>query len=113
MGIWSIIKTAELISGFSYTFNTKIGSILPQANVEWVHEYGYNQRVLRAQFVEDLTHSNFRVLSDKPDRDYMQAGFSLQGEFAHDISGFLGYDVVLLRENVSNHTFSASIRMQF
>ena len=105
--------TSSLGTRFSYTFNTKIGSILPQANVEWVHEYGYNQRVLRAQFVEDLTHSNFRVLSDKPDRDYMQAGFSLQGEFAHDISGFLGYDVVLLRENVSNHTFSASIRMQF
>lgn len=98
---------------FAYIFDTNFGVIIPQASAEWIHEYGYNQRVLNTHFIQDLNKTKFQILSDKPDRDFMTASFNVQGQFAHDISGFLGYDIVLLRENVSNHTVTAGIRMQF
>ena len=97
----------------AYIISTPVGVIVPQLSAEWVHEYGYNQRTQKTDFVQDTSGATLNIISDKPDRDFMTAGFNISGQFAHDISGFVGYEIVLLREDVSNHTVSGGIRMQF
>lgn len=95
----------------SYAWSQPWGVIVPQVNAEWIHESSYNTQYSVVRFVQN--GAGFTIRSDNPDRDYMQLGFNMAGQFAGGISAFVSYNTVIDRENVSNHAFSSGLRMSF
>jgi outer membrane autotransporter protein len=95
----------------SYAWSQPWGVIVPQVNAEWIHESSYNAQYNVVRFVQNGT--GFTIRSDNPDRDYMQLGLNMAGQFAGGISAFVSYNTVIDRENVTNHAFSSGIRMSF
>lgn len=95
----------------SYAWSLPWGVIVPQVNAEWVHESSYNAQVSVVRFVQN--NAGFNIRSDNPDRDFMQLGFNVAGQFADGMSAFVAYNTIIDRENVSNHAFSSGLRLSF
>ncbi|OQW73805.1 MAG: hypothetical protein BVN35_11400 [Proteobacteria bacterium ST_bin11] len=95
----------------SYAWSLPWGVIMPQLNAEWVHESSYNAQVSVVRFLQN--NAGFNIRSDNPDRDFMQLGFNMAGQFADGMSAFVSYNTIIDRENVSNHAFSSGLRLSF
>jgi uncharacterized protein with beta-barrel porin domain len=95
----------------SYTHSASWGVVTPQLNLEWVHESSYNASLSQVQFVQSTT--SFGIRSDAPDRDYMQLGFNVAGQFADGLAAFVAYNTMVDRQNVTNHAFATGVRLEF
>jgi len=61
----------------AYAVSTPIGVLLPQARVEWEHEYLQNRQSINHRYAQDTANTVFTVKGNAPDRDYGNAGASL------------------------------------
>jgi uncharacterized protein YhjY with autotransporter beta-barrel domain len=75
--------------------------LVPQLNVDWVHEYRADQHTLTAHFAEDLRPdpSILRFLDEAPDRDWLAIRVSTVAVFVHGVSGFVAL------EDMTGHTY--------
>jgi uncharacterized protein YhjY with autotransporter beta-barrel domain len=75
--------------------------LVPQLNVDWVHEYRADQHTLTAHFAEDLRPdpSILRFLNEAPDRDWLAIRVSTVAVFVHGVSGFVAL------EDMTGHTY--------
>jgi len=97
----------------SHSFSTSFGVLTPQFHMDWMHEFSYHAQAQTVYFVADKgLNNNFVMISDSPDRDYMQVGVNLAAQFKHGLSAFASYDSIAARSNVSNHSFSVGIRWE-
>lgn len=103
--------TTTLGANLAYVFSLPWAIITPQLHADWVHEFSYNAQKQTVNFVNN-TNSTFIIQADAPDRDYGQIGFNLAAQFTHGIAGFIAYDSIVGRSNVSNNAFSGGIRIE-
>jgi uncharacterized protein YhjY with autotransporter beta-barrel domain len=75
--------------------------VLPQLNVDWLHEYQDDQRFITAHFAEDLRPdpSILRFLNQAPDRDWFVIRASTSAVFPHGVSTFIAL------ESMAGHTY--------
>lgn len=104
----------------SYVLSTPIAVISPQVRLMYDHEFKNDQRASTAHFVADPTVdsltgpiSNFVVLTDLPDRNYLDWSASLTAQFPFGISAFVSYDAVAEEANISTHEFVIGVRFQY
>ncbi|UEX76676.1 autotransporter outer membrane beta-barrel domain-containing protein [Spiribacter halobius] len=103
----------ELAVQATYAISTRVGVILPTARLGWEHQFADDERDLAARFVNDPTSTTFRIRSDSPDRDYINAGAGLSAQFAQGRSAFIFAESVLGREDVTEYSVSAGVRLEF
>jgi len=103
----------------SYVISTPVAVISPQVRLMYDHEFKNDQRASTAHFVADPTIdsltgpiSNFVVLTDVPDRNYLDWSASLTAQFPFGISAFVSYDAVAEQTNISTHEFVIGVRFQ-
>jgi uncharacterized protein with beta-barrel porin domain len=86
---------------------------MPQARMEWEHEFSNGSRELSAQFVHDPSSSTFTITTDEPDRDYLNVGLGVSVVAAEGRSGFLYYETRIDQDNITQNWIKAGVRLEF
>jgi uncharacterized protein YhjY with autotransporter beta-barrel domain len=88
--------------------------LVPQLNVDWVHEYRAEQRTLTAHFAEDLRPdpSILRFLNEPPDRDWFVIRVSTVAVFVHGISGFVSLEDMAGHTYINRYRASIGLRVE-
>jgi outer membrane autotransporter protein len=97
----------------SLAISTGIGVVVPQATLEWVHEFQDNQRVIYFHFVEDLGGTRLRFQTDTPDRDYFNAGAGVVLILPRGLSPFFNFRQFFGYRRQSSQTFTVGLRFAF
>jgi outer membrane autotransporter protein len=105
--------TTSLGMQFSRAFSLPWGILIPQVYGEWHHQYKDNARTISASFLGDFAGQQFRVVTERPTRNYGTVGARVAASFAHNLSGYLGYDALVGYRNVSSHRVMVGGRLEF
>jgi len=109
--IQSLITTAGLYGSVAIT--TGFGVIVPQATVEYVHEFLDDQRSVGFSFAQDPSRVRFRFQTDLPDRDYVNLGAGVAMVLPSGAQPFLNYTELLGDKNRRSHTITLGLRVSF
>ncbi len=114
----SFSVTSGLGLNAAYTASTSAGVFTPYVRAEWEHEYDDDARVFSVRYVADtfaetIANPAAVVVTDAPDRDRARIGAGVAAQFRRGVSGFVDYETVVALENVSSHTISAGLRVEF
>ena len=114
------VKSQDLLSVQSglggrvaYSIGTPIAILVPQISVEWRHEFADNKRTITAKYIHDVTNTFFSLPTDDPDRDYISLGVGLSAYLMRGLSAFAHFETALALRHVTNHQFTAGLRMEF
>ncbi|MBE7446435.1 MAG: autotransporter outer membrane beta-barrel domain-containing protein [Planctomycetia bacterium] len=91
----------------------RLGVVVPQIRLEWVHEYENDSRDIDANFVNISSGTPLRFSTDSPDRDYLNLGLGLSSVFAGGISAYVYYETPLGLDDVTTHNISGGVRIEF
>jgi uncharacterized protein YhjY with autotransporter beta-barrel domain len=97
----------------SYAVSTRLGVLVPQVLVEWVHEFLDDRRPITARYVNDPLLVPIRFTTDVPDRDYVNVGVGLSAVFPRGTSAFFYYQTALGLEDATKHDFVLGVRLAF
>jgi len=88
--------------------------IVPQLNANYIHEYENDQRLITAQFAEDLRPNpvRLRFLDQPPDRDTYTVRASAAAVFARGFGAFISFETTLGHEYIDQFNASAGIRLE-
>lgn len=95
----------------SRAVNTNFGVILPQGNVEWVHEFEDDGRRIGARSASG--GGSFIVPVDERDSNFVRVSVGANLLFASGRMLFLRYEGEFSRENVNYNIVSLGARMEF
>lgn len=105
--------TSELAAQVSYAVSTSFGVLQPTARLGWEHEFANDSRGMAARFINDPSNTIFRIRSDRPDRNFFNAGTGFSAQFARGRSAFLFVDWIMGHERVTQYTVNAGLRLEF
>jgi outer membrane lipase/esterase len=104
----------------SYAIGTPIAVILPEARIHYVHEFKDDQREVDARFLEDPTIGtpngpvgNFFVLTDPPDRNYLDWAAGVSAQFPYGIVAFIDYSSIDGLADIRTHELSFGLRVEW
>lgn len=108
------LRSALGVQG-SRAFNIASGMIVSQLNLDWVHEFEDDQRVITAHFAQDLRAdpSQLRFLNEAPDRDVFVARLSTVAVFPHGLSAFGSIQSLFGHEYLDRYGVSVGVRVEF
>ncbi len=93
--------------------STRFGVLVPQARIEWEHEYLRDSFNTRAFYILDADRNNFQMKGDSNDRNYLNVGAG----FAFVLPGgwipFADYEGLFEYENWSFHRVTGGLRKEF
>lgn len=92
---------------------TPIGVLVPYVRAEWRHEFLDHKRRITAKYARDPFNIFFSIPTDDPDRDFAALAAGLAGQFKGGVAAFLNYETVLGLRDVTAHTFTAGVRIEF
>lgn len=98
----------------SVTASASFGVIVPELDVEWIHEFQDDQRGTRVRFAEDLRPQPlvFRFENEKPDRDWfaLRGGISLG--LPYGIQAFVQARTLLGHDEYRSYGLTAGLRAE-
>lgn len=97
----------------AYALSTSFGVLTPTVRAEWLHEFNDDSRLINYQLASAPNTAGFTLSTDSPDRDFFNLGAGLAATFAHGASAFMFYEALLGRENMTQHSISAGVRVEF
>ena len=97
----------------TYAIGTRYGVVLPQAWLDWAHEFSNDSQTLTATLVNDPTNTPIELLTDSPDRNYFRAGLGASAQFAKGRSAYLLYEQLFGHSYFSAGTLQAGVRLEF
>ena len=94
------------------------GVLVPQARVEWVHEYDDDSRTVESNYINEIVPtggdaSALTAETDSPDRDYLTIGLGISTVYKGGSQAFLLYETVLGLDDIEEHVFTGGLRMEF
>jgi outer membrane autotransporter protein len=110
-------QTAKSLTGVLGVFGSTAiskdwGVLVPQVNLEYLHEFEDPQRTITFRFVDNLTAGPFFFQNDPPDRNYFNLGLGVAAVWPHGISGFLNVRSLLGYQDHSKYTITAGLRIE-
>lgn len=96
----------------SYAASMTWGVLVPDARVEWVHEFDDDSRAVPASFVSSPAFP-FTVVTDDSDANFGRVGLSLTAILPGGIIPFADYEYQFGHSFVTSHSFSAGFRIEF
>jgi outer membrane autotransporter protein len=97
----------------AYAISTPVGVVVPQVHAEWRHEFQNDTRSITAKYTHDPFDTSFAIPTDRPDRDYAALGAGVSGVFRRGVAAFLSYETILGLRDVSHHSFTGGVRIEF
>lgn len=97
----------------SYAWSVNWGVLVPQLEVEWLHDFRSDAEAFRGFFVDDPTGTPILVLGDDLDSDYFRVGLGMSMVLTQGRSGFVTYERILARSGISQEMLTLGFRMEF
>ena len=97
----------------SYTVSTSWGVLMPNLQVEWLHEFEDDPDALITRFVNDPTGTAILIPSDTVDQNYFNVGLGLSGVFASGRSAYLYYEHRAGQSDYSLDSLAIGVRIEF
>ncbi|MAA76296.1 MAG: hypothetical protein CMN28_16520 [Salinisphaeraceae bacterium] len=95
----------------TYAINREFGVLLPQIDLEWVHEFEDDRRFIKAQNAGG--GPIFFIPVAEPDSDYARVGLGATFVYAGGAIVFLRADAELAREDVDERLITLGTRLEF
>lgn len=95
-------------------FSTSVGVLVPQINVDYIHEFANSQRSIYAQFVQDLRSNatKFSFKNDNPDRDYVNIGTGLVAVLPNGLQPFVNFRAMVGNSQFNNYAGMFGLRVE-
>jgi outer membrane lipase/esterase len=96
----------------SYPFRSDFGTIAPYISANYEREFGNGDRQI---VTELLTQPGipFRSRVGSNDRDFIRLNTGIQAQFVNNLSGVLGYETIVGKDNWSDNSIHGQVRYQF
>jgi len=103
------------ILGVNYTrsISTALAVLVPQAWLEWNHEFESGDDDVTGVFANDPSRIQFALATDKFDSDYFRLGLGLAAQFGQGRTAFVSYEAAIGLHNYTEHTGSLGVRLEF
>lgn len=88
------------------------GVLLPQLNVEYVHEFANDNDAIAGRFLGDSSGTTFFLPTDDPDRNYVNLSVGTSAVFAKGRSAFIQYQTLLGYEDLESHAIGVGLRIE-
>ncbi len=110
----SLTSELGVVGGrISRTVTTDWGVLVPNALVEWNHEFKNDPQTVVTRFLADPTQTPIFVTDSRVDQNYFNLGIGLNAILPKGRSGFLYYEHVTGYSGVHENRLSAGIRIEF
>jgi len=96
----------------SYAIGASWGVIVPQARLEFEHEFEDDARATITRFALDPNRLPFTVTSDRPDRNYFNGGVSLLFVLPNGVMPFVDYEALLGYSGFDRHRVTLGLRLE-
>ena len=104
--------TSNLGLQLANAISTSNGVIVPQASVEWVHEFEDGGTGIRARYLNDINETGFRVRTTGLDSDYFDVSLGLSAQFQSGKSAFISYRTLLDYDGLSYNAIELGFRIE-
>ncbi len=105
--------TSRLGGRVQFAWNQPWGILVPQFDLEWIHEYEDDARRIGAKFADDATDTYFNVITDEPDADYFLAALSISVVMQNGIQGFFSYKTPFSLDDIDSAYIAGGARLEF
>ncbi len=85
----------------------------PEVSVEYVHEFKNSNSPTTGRFVDDASGTTFVLLTDPPDRNFVNIGAGMSAVVSDQLSGFFRYQGLVGYKDLSVHAFEVGLRLSF
>jgi outer membrane autotransporter protein len=97
----------------SYAMSTDWGVLVPNAVVEWNHEFRNDPQTVVVRFLADPTQTPISLTDQAPDSNYFNIGLGLNAVFAQGRSAYVYYEHVAGYSGAHSNQLSLGIRIEF
>ncbi|TKB25221.1 autotransporter outer membrane beta-barrel domain-containing protein [Desulfopila sp. IMCC35006] len=97
----------------SLAFSTGFGVLLPQAGVNWVHEFENDQRSEAFSFKDDLNSVAFLYENEGPDRDFFEFTLGVSAVLPHGWLPFVQFRAIAGHEYLDSYAGTIGLRKEF
>lgn len=110
----SIISELGVIGGrFSYTTSFDWGVLVPNATLEWNHDFRDNPQVIVTRFLADPTQTPIVITDQAPDQNYFNVGIGLNAVLPQGRSAYISWEHLVGYSGEHENSFSLGIRIEF
>jgi outer membrane autotransporter protein len=107
----------SLIAGLggevSYAMSQSWGVLIPQARLEYIHQFEDDAREITGDFVSDTQGNTFVIRTDDPDRNYFNLQLAVSAQFAQGRAAYLNFEQVLGNDQFDWYEVTAGVRFEF
>jgi uncharacterized protein with beta-barrel porin domain len=104
--------TAGLGARVSYALSRSWGVLLPQASLNYIHEFDDDARTLTSSFVQDTGNFQLSYLTEAPDRNYFTAGIGATAVLANGVMPFIDYQALLGHDFLDEQVITIGVRIE-
>jgi outer membrane autotransporter protein len=97
----------------SIAIGTRYGVLVPQASVDWKHQFDLDQQDLKVSFVDDTRSKKFEYQNEDPDRDYYEINAGLVFVMPNDFQVFGNYRTITSHSRFDSDAFTLGLRYDF
>ena len=97
----------------SYTMSTDWGVLVPNAVLEWNHEFRNDPQTVVVRFLADPTQTPISLTDQAPDANYFNIGIGLNAVFAQGRSAYVYYEHMAGYSGAHADRLSIGIRIEF
>jgi len=95
-------------------FATNFGVVVPQASLDWMHEFENDQRNVEVSFVGDTRQKRFSYETESPDRNWFEFNAGVTFAFVpYGVQAFGNYRTWLGQKNYDSHAGTIGVRFSF
>lgn len=94
-------------------FKTGFGALVPQASVDWMHEFEDDQRTVDVSFVGDSRGRRFSYETERPDRDWFVINAGVVAYLPNDFQVFCNYRTLLGHRYYDSNAATVGLRVSF
>ena len=93
-----------------YALSFSWGVLIPNIQIDWIHEFKGSKQVVNGHFVGDTTGSSFSLETDVEDTDYFTFGTGFSTQLPQNRSAFIFYQTVLGKSDITQHDLTLGMR---
>ncbi|MCP5306905.1 MAG: autotransporter domain-containing protein [Chromatiaceae bacterium] len=105
--------TSQIGGEVSYAISTNWGVLLPNAQLQWVHEFEDNSGNVVGHYLQDTSSTSFSLPVDDLDQNYFNMTLGVSAQFAQGRSAFIYYRQLLGYDDLDAYTVGGGLRLEF
>ena len=108
-----VTEIGTLGSLFSYTSSQNWGVLVPNARLEYSHDFRSDPQTVVSRFVSDPTHTDIIVNDPRLDHNFYEIGLGLNAVWPQGRSGYIAYEYIGGLTGAHLNRFEAGFRIEF